>query len=421
MNQTIRQALVVARRDFLAIVATPTFILFLLAPLMMIAFSALGGMGAAAVAENSEAKDRLALIVPTDDVPAYRAADASMRASFPETVAPPPIDYIVPSGDVAAQARRLMLDKSQTTRAVAYGGPAKPVIIQASPKSRSGAYLAALATQVLRDRALGSPSVVAAHTAQPQVIIAKQDSGSRIGRNMLALAAVIILFMLTLILASQSVGMMAEEKANKVIEILAAAAPLEAVFFGKLIGMLGVAFLFVAFWAGLGSLAVPQILAHIDPSIGQALTTVTPAVGWPTFAILAVVYFIMAFLILGALFLGIGAQAATIREIQMLSLPITIVQMAMFGLASAAAGAPGTLVARIGEIIPFSSPLAMAAHAVHHETLWPHLLAIAWQGAWVALVIWLAVRMFRSGVLKSGSSGWSKMFGRRKISPEELI
>ena len=417
MKQNIRQALVVARRDFLAIVATPTFLLFLLAPLMMVAFGGLGGMSAAAVADGSASKSRTVIITSADAVPAYRAADKAMRDILVKETQPPELHFALPLADVPQQARALMLDKGYDTRAVLYGAPARPVIIKASEESKSGPYLANLATQVLRSQALGPRADLA---AQPRYSVAKQDSESRMGRNLLAFVTVITLFMLTLILASQSVGMMAEEKANKVIEILAAAAPLESVFFGKLLGMLGVAFLFIAFWMGIGAMALPQLVAASDPSFGNALGVVTPAVGWPLFGVLCLVYFILAFLILGALFLGIGSQAATIREIQMLSLPITIVQMAMFGLATAAAAAPGSSIARIAEIIPFSSPLAMAAHGVHDAALWPHLAAIVWQSGWVLLVVWLSVRMFRAGVLKSGGGWWSKLTGRRKFRAEDL-
>src|SRR3546814_13687063 len=82
-------------------------------------------------------------------------------------------------------------------------------------------------------------------------------------------------------------------------------------------------------------------------------------------------------MLLGAVFLGVGAQASTIREIQMLSLPITILQVAMFGWASAAASSPGTWVATAAEIFPLSSPFAMAAHAANSPDLWPHALALA--------------------------------------------
>lgn len=412
MNQTLRQALVVARRDFLAIVATPTFLLFLLAPLMMFAFSILGGMGAASVADSGSSKERIVAITAPELVSSYRIADEAIRSVTYEKARAPELHFALPTADPAAQARRLMLDKQYDTRAVLYGRTAYPIIMKASEKTVSGPYLAELATQVLRREALGENEDL---TTRPKFVVAKQGSDSHLGRNVLALMSVVVLFVLTLILSSQSVGMMAEEKANKVLEILAAAAPLESVFFGKLLGMLGVAFLFIAFWASLTLLALPQLLHHADPSYSEALNAGGPAVGWPIFGLLCLAYFIMAFLILGALFLGVGAQASTIREIQMLSLPITIIQMGMFGLASAAAASPDSAIARVAEILPFSSPFAMAARAVHDGTLWPHLVALGWQIFWVALVIWLSVRMFRTGVLKSGGGWWSKLFRRKAV------
>ena len=48
-------ALVVARRDFISIVATPTFLVFLLAPLIMVGFSAIGGLGVVDFDQNGVA------------------------------------------------------------------------------------------------------------------------------------------------------------------------------------------------------------------------------------------------------------------------------------------------------------------------------------------------------------------------------
>jgi ABC-2 type transport system permease protein len=200
--------------------------------------------------------------------------------------------------------------------------------------------------------------------------------------------------------------MMAEEKSNKVLEILAAAVPLEAVFFGKLIGLFGVALLFVAFWGTLAAFGA----SFVPASLG--LAAFAPTIGLVPFVILGACYFTMAFMLLGAVFLGIGAQASTMREIQMLSLPITIIQMAMFGLASAAASNPDTTIALVAEIFPFSSPFAMAARGATDPALWPHLLALAWQALWVGLTIWFAARLFRAGVLNSGGGFWAA-FARR--------
>jgi len=211
------------------------------------------------------------------------------------------------------------------------------------------------------------------------------------------------LFILTLMLAGQAVGTMAEERSNKVIEILAAAVPLESVFLGKLVGMFGVAVLFVAFW---GTIAV-NVGQLLPAGMARAFADVGPAVG-PVFPLLFFAYFTMAYLLLGAVFLGIGAQASTPREIQMLSLPITIFQVAMFALSQAAASQPESTIARIAEILPFSSPFAMAARAANRPEIWPHLLALGWQALWVALTVWLGARLFRRGVLQSGSPAFWK-------------
>ena len=136
-----------------------------------------------------------------------------------------------------------------------------------------------------------------------------------------------------------------------------------------------------------------------------------PATGWPFFLGISLAYFVMAFLLLGAAFLGVGAQAATVREIQMLSLPITIFQVGMFSLSTAAASAPGSSLSTIAQIFPLSSPLAMAARAATDDSKAVHLLALGWQAIWVALTVYLSGRLVRAGVLSSGS-GWK--FWKRK-------
>ena len=83
--------------------------------------------------------------------------------------------------------------------------------------------------------------------------------------------------------------------------------------------------------------------------------------------------------------------------------------------ATAAAGDPGSTVARFAEWFPFSSPFAMAARGATDPAVVPHVLALGWQALWVAITIWAAARLFRTGVLKSGGGlrfGWSRRMQR---------
>jgi ABC-2 type transport system permease protein len=152
----------------------------------------------------------------------------------------------------------------------------------------------------------------------------------------------------------------------------------------------------------------------VPANIAAELGNLSAAVG-PIFPLLFVVYFTMAYMLQSAVFLGVGSLAGTQREIQMLSLPITIFQFAMFGFASYAASHPGNWLALAAEIFPFSSPLAMAAHAANSPALWPHVLALAWQILWVAITVTVAARLFRRGVLKSGSPKRKRQGDRRTI------
>jgi ABC-2 type transport system permease protein len=397
MSGMLKQAMVVARRDFMAVVATPTFLIFLLAPLLMLALGVGSGSGAAYLATSAAKDSPMRIVAITDAKTGSKliAGDARLRRLYRNDDGMAELIIVKPLGNVEKQAQSELNSDSADTRAVMRGSLESPRITYKPPSERHGRYLATLAEQTLRDGRAGLPPEMQLSNATVEGT--KAPVSPREGRKGLAFGAVTTIFMLTLLLASQSVGMLAEEKSNKVIEILAAAAPLESVFLGKLLGMFGVAILFIGFWGtllGIGILAVPQ----------AALAGLTPAIGWPGFILLCGAYFTMGFMLLGAVFLGIGAQASSMREIQMMSFPITIFQMGMFGLSAAAAGQPNSTIAHFAEIFPFSSPFAMGARAANDAMLWPHFVALIWQGLWVALTIWVGVRLFRMGVLKSGGS-----------------
>jgi ABC-2 type transport system permease protein len=407
-SRIVRQTLTIARRDFVATVFTPTFLLFLLSPVIMLSFGLIGGIGASSMASSAVEKARIVVIVAPAQQPAMRATDARLRKLFGRSDQPPVLTFETPGTDPQAQARATFKDAGPDTTAALYGDLAHPTVLYGGQGRGDSRYLAELAESTLRAGTSGDAPLSAA-TFTP---IARERASAG-GHSQAAFFSVFGIFFLSLLLSGQAVGTMAEERNNKVVEILAAAVPLEAVFFGKLLGMFGSAVLFVGFWGTLAS----QITAILPPAMVGGLGEIGPAIGLPLFVPLFFAYFAMAYMLLGAVFLGVGAQATTPRELQMLSLPITIVQVLMFSLALRAAGGADNWVTRFAEIFPFSSPFAMAAHAANFPQVWPHLLALAWQGLWVAIAITLGARAFRRGVLQSGGGTW---FKRRRGAVAEM-
>jgi len=137
-----------------------------------------------------------------------------------------------------------------------------------------------------------------------------------------------------------------------------------------------------------------------------------PAVGWPAFCALVVAYFIGNYLLLGAVFLGIGSQAGSPREIQVMALPVTMFQLLLYGLAAAGTNSPGGWIAWAAAIFPWSSPLAMLARAAELPTIWPHLLALVWQTLWLVVALRFSAGLFRAAVLKTGDTRpwWKRGF-----------
>ena len=181
-----------------------------------------------------------------------------------------------------------------------------------------------------------------------------------------------------MLLAGMLLSQLIEEKSNKIIEVLAAAVPIDAIFLGKLFAMLAMS-LRRDRGVGRGRRAA---IAHAGTGQAWRRCRRRRSAGRCSWR-LAVVYFVMSYLLLGAVFLGIGAQASTVREVQTLSMPVTMAQVVMFALAATAVGEPDSRAALAAAIFPLSSPFVMMARAAEQPQIWPHLVAIAWQALWV--------------------------------------
>ena len=387
MTRLLRSAWVVGRRDFTATVFSKAFIFFLLGPLFPVLLGALfGGIGAR-VASQAE-QPRIAVVAPH----AVFEQLASARDRLGQAMNDRPTIQLVevaPQGNADVQADDLLKSSRHSVVAVLTGGLDKPHLTGAIEPD--GSIAGQVQLLVGEARAAGSSASALAVTAT------EKSSGSvDRSRSITAQMGQMILFFLTIILAGMTLSQLIEEKSNKVIEVLAAAVPIEAIFVGKLFAMLAASIVGIVVWVSAGVAAVSMFMS------GGAGSIPTPAVGSIPFLILTVIYFAMNYLLLGSVFLSIGAQASTVREVQTLSMPATVAQVLIFGFAALAIGSPDSPMAIAGALFPLSSPLVMVARAAERPELWPHLLALIWQAVWIGLVVAGSARLFRRTVLKSG-------------------
>jgi ABC-2 type transport system permease protein len=388
MKRLIRSAWVIGRRDFTATVLSKTFIFFLLGPLFPLLLGGLFGGICAQVASRTE-QPVVAVMFGDQDYARLAAARERLAAAMPgpgtvRIVQRAPLD----AGD--AQVRGLLQSRDPPVRAVLTGSLASPHLTGAvADDPGTVGQLKLIIAEARSPRAVAPVEIAVTNVAASSGSLASD-------RAFTAQIGQMLLFFLTVLLSGMLMSQLIEEKSNKIVEVIAAAVPIDAMFIGKLFAMLASSIVGIVVWISAGALLI-QMIKH-----GGLQTLPPPAVGWPAFLVLAVVYFAMNYLLLGAVFLTIGAQATTAREVQTLSMPVTFGQVLLFGFASTAIGAPDSVYGLAAAIFPLSSPMAMLARAAERPELWTHVAALLWQALWVAIILRIGAQLFRKTVLKSG-------------------
>ncbi|MEW9854708.1 ABC transporter permease [Novosphingobium sp. M1R2S20] len=394
-------AYVVARRDFMAILFSRSFLFFLLGPLFPIVVASFAG-GVGAQLRDTVDRPQLGAAMTDKDVTAMLNARAELAKTLGDIVPKVVVLRRLAPGESYDPAQALAGGR-RDIGAVLTGSLDRPVLTGTKERIEDWRGPVAL---------IAASAVGGVARPLPEVTLqsmATSTASERTGQLLTAQAAQTLLFLLTMLLAGMVLSNLVEEKGNKVIEILAAAIPMDAVFLGKLFAMLAISFVGIAVW---GSAAGVFVMSADSGLAAMA----EPAVGWPAMIVLGVVYFAMAYLLLGSVFLALGSLATTVREVQTLSMPATMMQLLVFFLASFAMMQPGSAAETAAVVFPFSSPYAMVARAAQQPGLGQHLLAIGWQSLCVMAIVRAGSQLFRRRVMKSGPArgGGLRVFRRKR-------
>jgi ABC-2 type transport system permease protein len=244
---TLAAALVIARRDFCAILFSRAFFFFLLGPLFPVIVGMMAG-GVGQRVQESAARPEIGIAMASADVDAMVAAHTQLAPRLTGGGLPPFIvlERLAPDERFDAQAR--FAQDNPGVSAILSGSPTEPVLTGDPERiDRWSGPVSLLAAQALGKTPDTYPQVA---TSPVRQAAPASDRGARL---MTAQGAQTLLFLLTMLLAGMVLSNLVEEKANKIIEILAAAIPMDAVFFGKLFAMLAVSMIGIAVWGLCGA------------------------------------------------------------------------------------------------------------------------------------------------------------------------
>jgi ABC-2 type transport system permease protein len=216
---------------------------------------------------------------------------------------------------------------------------------------------------------------------------------------------VVLLFLSVLIYGMWVAAGVASEKSSRVMELMISAASTRQMLAGKVVGI-GLAGLTQYLAIVLPALLVVAFQEPIARSIlgpswaeGTQLVTLTPSLlaGYG-------VFFLLGFTLFALIYAGMGSFVSRADDIQMLSLPMSLIAMTGYLVALTAlfGGAQGSVV-RIASFVPPFSPFVMLARLmVAAVQPWEVLLSIGLLVVAIVVVAVAATRMYAAGVLLYG-------------------
>lgn len=195
------------------------------------------------------------------------------------------------------------------------------------------------------------------------------------------------------------------EKASRVMELLISAASAEQLVIGKIAGIGLAGLTQVAFVLGpallalLGAGQLGDLLLGADPGGGGAsLSALSPGL---LLAFLA--YFVLGFALYAALYAGAGSLLSRAEDLQTVALPLSIPALAGYAPAVLALSGSSATFIRVASFVPLWSPFVMLARlSAGHVEPWELALSLGLLLATVPVVTWLAIRVYRAGVLIYG-------------------
>lgn len=407
----------VARREYLVRVRSRTFVILT----VLLALIGLG-LTIAPVALRALGNDRpleVAVLVQADDLasdPLPLLSAALNGAATAPGASRVELSQVTEAADAEARVLSDDLDGLLTIERGADGGLAFTYLTDASATSPSTLAIRQAASALTIDDRLGragidpadrgaifAPPTFDAESTDPDSA-ARQEGVDYATRASLATVLVVLIFMAILTYGNWVAGSVAEEKSNRVMELLITAASPRQLLVGKVLG---------AGAAGLSQYAVLLVVGFIglqlQGQIGRAVfgdAAAAPTGAGLSLPLLLVfgACFVGGFLVYAALYAAAGSLVSRAEEVQQMSGPIIVIAMigyfaAIFGGTTSPDAGWVAALSFVPFFAPYLIPLRMAYDAIGPLEI---AAALAMLAVGAVLALWLASRIYAAGVLLYG-------------------
>jgi ABC-2 type transport system permease protein len=342
----------------------------------------------------------LALLSGTSsgDKVGYLATDTTIAEQLPAigtstgqqiTVAPVPDQ---------ATGERQVSDGDLDALLVGSGGKVTVVVKKDIDSSLQTAFNV-LAGQIAFDQQItrlgGDPATVrAASAATADVRPLQKPYPYQTQQLILGIVAGLLIYV-SLLLNGQSVAQgVVEEKASRVVELLLATIRPWQLMAGKVLGI--------------GLVGLIQMLAigicGVVAGLATGVLTISASAAAGT-VVWLIVWYLLGFFMYAVVFAGLGALVSRQEDISGVITPATMFLIIGYAMGSSILPSdPGSHLMEILSIIPVFAPTVMPMRlAMGGVPAWEAIVSVALVVALIPLLIWLAARIYRNAVLRTGA------------------
>jgi len=240
----------------------------------------------------------------------------------------------------------------------------------------------------------------------------------------------IIIYMLVLLYGIQIMQGVIEEKSSKILEIIVSSVKPFQLMLGKIVGIASVGLIQFLIWIFLITFVTSSVTAYfgLDMPQDQITQQVTASMGeempaqaegltkaremmqqvWDLplvyMASVFLFFFIGGYLMYGALFAAIGSAVESVQESQQFQFPVTLpLLIGYLGLFTFILRDPHSSISFWLSVIPLTSPVAMVGRIAFGVPAWELALSMVLLVAGFIGTTWLAGRIFRVGILMTGT------------------
>lgn len=216
--------------------------------------------------------------------------------------------------------------------------------------------------------------------------ILKGDADKQGFAKVMGFVLAFLFYMASIAFGMQLAGSVVEEKASRIVEIIATKIPVRQLLIGKILGNLLMAVAQMVLYTGIGliGLSFTQYKSYL-PSVGAG-------VGW------FLAFFLVGFLLLACLWAVAGSLASRSEDLQQTAMPLSMMLMLVWFSLFLAKGTVATVLS----FVPLFSAVLMPMRILQGGVpVWQPLVALALSILAAGAVVLVAERLYRRALLQT--------------------